>query len=227
MTATEFELLLRKVLGEGIQLSPTVYLLLGFLLLIGSGLGAYLGAYLRKRAENLATKDDFELILEEQRRQTRETELIKEDIARAGWIHQRRWDLKHDLYSQLLQVLEEIKQKGRWLLRSLEGFWSPNPDAERVIEVFAKHMYERGILDKLIGQKAVAGLVLTDTSAASLERLTADYNDIAELVLRTDRPAEAFFTYGLVRFDALMNQTEQVHSLILAESRRDLVDQTA
>jgi hypothetical protein len=223
MSAAELELLLRRVLGEGIQLPPAIYLLLVVVSLLGGTVGAFFGAYSRKRGENLATKADFESLLQQLRRQTEETERIKSEIARAGWIHQRRWDLKRELYWQLLQILEEIKQKGRWLAQSLERFWEPNPEAQALIEAFAKHMYERGTLEKLLAYKGVAGMILTEHAGAALDRLSYEYNEMANLLIRDARPADAFFRYGRPQFDGLLAQTEEVYRLVLSESQADLL----
>ena len=225
MSAAEIELLLRRVLGEGIQLHPAIYLLLVFVSLLGGTFGAFFGAYSRKRGENLATKADFDSLLQQLRRQTEETERIKSEIARAGWIHQRRWDLKRELYWQLLQILEEIKQKGRWLAQSLERHWHPNPEAQTLIEAFAKHMYERGIVEKLLAYKGVAGMILTDEAGAALDRLSRGYNDMADLLIRNSQPVEAFFSYR-PQFHELLAQTEEVYKLVLSESQADLLGGT-
>ena len=119
MSPSELELLLRRLLGEGLQLHPTVYLVIALTSLLGSGVAAFIGAYLRTRGENLATKSDFDSLLVQLKQQTREVEQIKSEISQAGWIQQRRWDLKRELCAQLLVVLEEIREKGRCLFESM------------------------------------------------------------------------------------------------------------
>jgi len=162
MSPAELELLLRKILGEGIQLHASVYLLFVAISVIGAGVGAYGGAYLKRRAENLATKSDFHSLLAQLRSQTREVEEIRSEIANAGWIHQRRWDLKRELYWHLLEILEEIKQKGRWFANALHKSWGPTPETQQLVDAFAKHMLERGAIEKLLAYKGVAGMILTD-----------------------------------------------------------------
>ena len=223
MSASELELLLRRVLGEGIQLHPTIYLLLVIVSLLGGTIGAFVGAYSRRRGENLATKADFDSLLQQLRRQTEETERIKSEIARAGWIHQRRWDLKRELYSQLLQILEEIKQKGRWLLESVSRFGGPTSEAQASIEAFAKNMYERGTVEKLLAYKGVAGMILSEQSAAAIDRLSDSYNAMVDVLIRNERPVDAFFDYGHREFFDLLAQTEDVYRLVLRESQADLL----
>ncbi|HEY7293019.1 MAG TPA: hypothetical protein VH583_24495 [Vicinamibacterales bacterium] len=226
MSAAELELLLRRVIGEGIQLHPAVYLLIALVSLLGGTLGAFVGAYARRRGENLATKADFNSLMEQLRLQTEETERIKSEIARAGWIHQRRWDLKRELYWQLLQLLEEIRQKGRWLAQSLGDGWRPSFETQSSIELFTKNMVERGTVDKLLACKGVAGMILTPQTDAALDHLSRLYNDMLDALIRSNRPvAEAFFDYGR-QFDNLLYETDAVYSLVLSESQMDLLGGT-
>jgi hypothetical protein len=84
-------------------------------------------------------------------------------------------------------------------------------------------MYARGTVEKLLAQKAVAGLVLSERSASSLEELLFQYNELANLVLASETPAEAFSRYGHDQFQILIARTDDVYSLILDQSRNDLL----
>lgn len=62
-----------------------------------AGLGAYLGAYLKKSAENLATHDDFEKLLAEQKRTTEATKEVEARISKEVWDKQREWEFKREV----------------------------------------------------------------------------------------------------------------------------------
>jgi hypothetical protein len=49
--------------------------------LISAGIGSFIGTYMKKKAENLATKEDFKQILEQVAEQVRTTENIKAEIS--------------------------------------------------------------------------------------------------------------------------------------------------
>jgi hypothetical protein len=65
--------------------NPEYWLALGIAALV-SGLGAYFGAYLKRKGENYATKEDVAEI-------TRITKEIEAKISDDTWARQRRWDL--------------------------------------------------------------------------------------------------------------------------------------
>jgi hypothetical protein len=144
MTPAEIELVIRRVLNEGVRLQSLVYVVLLGISALGGIVGSFLTAYARRRGENLATKADFDELLRQLRLQTKETEEIKSEIARTSWIHQQRWDFKREVYSQLLAVLEEIRQKTFWLGNSL-GSWSPSGTTahREAVELYGKHMFDR------------------------------------------------------------------------------------
>lgn len=71
--------------------------------LVGAGVGAYFGSYLRQKGKNLATREDIDKI-------ARETEAIKAQISGELWVQQKRWDFKHQVYVRLLESLAEVDQ---------------------------------------------------------------------------------------------------------------------
>jgi hypothetical protein len=223
MSPAELELLLRKLLGEGLQLHPTVYLVIGLISVLSGGIGAFVGAYLRRRGENLATKTDFESLLAQLRQQTREVEEIKSEISQAGWIHQRRWDLKRELYAQLLVVLEEIKEKGRWFSESVSShIWGATQELTESLQRFATHMQDRGTLDRFLSAKALAGMFLAPPAVAALDELSHDYSLAADMIAHSDNAADTV-ARNHVHFDALIQSTQHAYEVILAEAQQDLL----
>lgn len=227
MTPADVELIIRRIYGEGIHLHPTVYVLLLTASVIAGGLGAYIGAFLRRKGENLATKADFESILAQLREQTREVEHVKNEIAQAGWIHQRRWDLKRQLYWELLETLEEIKQKGRWLYGALTTPYTyppvVNPQAPQLIDDFANHMQQRGTVEKLLALKGVAGVVLTGEAISALDYLNQNYNEVIDMVLHQQRTTNDWVEPAIQQLSRLVDETERAYSIVLSESQEDLL----
>ena len=64
--------------------------------LISAGFGAYFGAYLKKKGENLATHEDFQQVLTELKETTHTTKEIENKISDVFWDRQKRWELKRD-----------------------------------------------------------------------------------------------------------------------------------
>lgn len=72
---------------------------------IVAALGAFLGAYLKTKGQNVATREDLALIVEQLRLTTRATEEIKAQIGGTLWVEQERWNLRREVYVRLLENL--------------------------------------------------------------------------------------------------------------------------
>ena len=178
MTAQELENMFRNVLAEGVTLDMLVYVFLIAALIVGSTVGSFLGAYAKRKGENFATKEDFSTLLEQVRKTTQETEAIKADIAKFNWVEQKRWDLKRDLYSKLLQALSALRRQ----TRLAETFSSQNEhhpfrDPGYYQEWKAKTVRVLETLDECI---ALGGLFLSSEANAALTELRKIWFEIGE-----------------------------------------------
>jgi hypothetical protein len=61
---------------------------------VAAGAGAYLGSYLKKKGENLATKEDFDDLKAQTAALTTTTKEIEAKIGDEVWNRQKRWELK-------------------------------------------------------------------------------------------------------------------------------------
>jgi len=61
------------------------------------GTGIYLSSYLKRKAENLATREDFEELRRQTASLTQTTKEIETTISGELWDRQRRWELKRDV----------------------------------------------------------------------------------------------------------------------------------
>jgi hypothetical protein len=73
-----------------------------------AGAGAYLGAYLRKKGENLATHEDIDKLNDQVRSVTQITEEIKAKISNEVWDRQKHWELKREVLLQAAKRLAKI-----------------------------------------------------------------------------------------------------------------------
>jgi hypothetical protein len=76
--------------------------------LISAGIGAYLGAYLKKKGENLATHEDIGRLVDQVRAVTTVTKEIEAKIFDEAWDRQKRWELKRDVLFEAAKGLAEI-----------------------------------------------------------------------------------------------------------------------
>jgi len=83
------------------------------------GVGAYLGSYLRKKGENLATHEDIDKLVEQVSAVTKATKEIETKISSDVWDRQKQWELKREILFDATKRLSEIENK----LLSLHTFW--------------------------------------------------------------------------------------------------------
>jgi hypothetical protein len=63
---------------------------------LSAGAGAFLGSYLKKKGENLATREDLNDLVNQVQAVTTATKEIEAKISNEVWGRQKRWELKRD-----------------------------------------------------------------------------------------------------------------------------------
>lgn len=75
---------------------------------VAGGAGAYLGSYLKKKGENLATHEDIGKLVDQMKAVTQATKEIEAQISDKVWNRQRRWDVMKDASFELIGSLSQI-----------------------------------------------------------------------------------------------------------------------
>lgn len=78
---------------------------------IGGCVGAYLGAYWKKRGEQAAAHQDLQNVVNEVRAVTKTTEEIKAEISTGIWDKQKRWEMKRDVSFEASKALAGIEEQ--------------------------------------------------------------------------------------------------------------------
>lgn len=71
--------------------------------------GAFIGAYAKRRADNLATTADFKKLIRQLEETTRTAESVKQALAGTGWLKQQRWQMREKHYMSLLGHLTALQ----------------------------------------------------------------------------------------------------------------------
>lgn len=159
-----------QIVNEQLLSNWRFYLLIVGLSFVGGALGNFAWAYFSTRGKALATKADWENILKQVSQTTSTTENIKSNIQRSSWRSQKRWELKSDIYWQLLKLLSQYAD-------ALGGFrvviFDDNKKLRSKDKLDSKRFKEladrRVVIDKEIDEiRSVAGLVL---SAEAIENI--------------------------------------------------------
>ncbi|MBI3478017.1 MAG: hypothetical protein HY010_19970 [Acidobacteria bacterium] len=75
---------------------------------LSGGGGAYLGSYLKKKGENLATHEDIDQLVEQVKAVTTATKQIETKISGDLWDRQRQWELRREILLSAAKKLSEI-----------------------------------------------------------------------------------------------------------------------
>ena len=84
-----------------------------------SGAAAYLGSYLHKKGENLATHEDINKLVDQVSAVTTATKQIEAKISGDLWDRQKQWELKRDILFDAVKRLNDVDSK----LLLLNTFW--------------------------------------------------------------------------------------------------------
>jgi len=120
-----------------------------------AGFGAYLGAYLKKKGENLATHEDIDRLVEQTAKLTKTTKEIEAKISGDLWSQQKQWELKRD-------VLFEVGKKVGNAIQALAamcGIYSAFPEGEQLVRKGDAQSKWADALGDLYGASVMVGLV--------------------------------------------------------------------
>ena len=101
--------LAEALINEGFGLTWWIYVAVFVVSLVGS----FAGAYLKVRGEAYAASQDFERILDEQKRTTRELESIRSAVSEGAFLRNQSWLQRRDIYFDLIAKLNAVA----------DGFW--------------------------------------------------------------------------------------------------------
>lgn len=207
MSADQIKALAEAISKNGLNFPWWAYILAFVLAFAGS----YFGAYAKRKAENLATKEDFEALLTQVIKTTEETEKIKTDISRVSWVDQQRWTLKRELYMELLDSLYAEKE-AMFKLSDEEKHSVPNePDILALREKFIREHQAQSLaaIKRISKVRGVAGVLLTDEAQKALDEIAlAWYQSI-------DGKPEEFYIKRLSAVD-------KAYAVVLQAATKDL-----
>lgn len=196
--------------GDNVLMTLNLFVLFGILVIVWL-VKSWIPKYLKKKAENFATKEDFQKILELEKITTREIESIRGQISTGTWIDQRRWDLKRELYSKLLEVFHELRKT----TINVATTYSPEQDKdfiERNKEFYdGQKKKQRELLDEAGRLTAVAALIVDEKALNAVE---AFRQEASALDAENDP-----YRYMM----DLCDSADRVYRLLLKEARQDLL----
>ena len=152
-------------------MTPIAYLVAT---LIASGLGAYFGSYLKKKGENLATREDVE-------RLTAQVEEVKATISDRVWNRQRQWEMKRDALYAAVDALARAHNAlvelaaGYVTLRKTEADGASREIVSDWMKKVATLTNDwRSLMANYDGRRQVASLVCSMEMVGALNRVSTE-----------------------------------------------------
>jgi hypothetical protein len=110
MNETILRELAERIAHEQFLSQWKIYLLMLALAFVGGALASYLDSYFKKRGENLATKADFNDLLNQLKVNTIATEEIKSKVSHTDWATREHRTIRRTKLEELLQRLHELAE---------------------------------------------------------------------------------------------------------------------
>lgn len=220
MSADQVRALVEKMLGGRLG-DWQLLLAVAVITLIAAGIGAYVGAYLSEKGKNLATRADIDKIVQQVERTTKAAEEVKATISNELWLKQKRWDLRRDVYAQLLEALESLDQSLYIMKAADTGARSRAEVRDVEGTTFHKHRYEiakeRAIeaVRNARRARALGGVFLTAEARAIVEDLASAWTTALE-----ESPARG----AVGAFSQLATIIDRAQKALLAAAQTDLME---
>lgn len=213
MQPTELKLVIEEAFRQGFAY-PWWALLMG---IVGSAIGAVVGAYLSKRGEARAIRDDFDQIRNQLKTTTEDTEQIKELLSSKAWRSQQQWSALEQYYSSLLTNLHAF----RLALSGLADYYMEpgsehTPDSKQgkhFHDLLASSHESYKALQQLLGP---AALFLSEQSIQALEELASKHWELAHFSSCTADYVDAARTFASTAYNEILSEAK--NQLKLAES---------
>lgn len=208
MSPEEIRVTVEAAVREGLYFPWWSYML-AFLL---SMVGAYYGSYIKRKAEDRATQENFDKLREQLRITTQDTEEIKITLSRNIWLNQQHWAIREQHYMSLLTHLTKLKlslqDRDSYYMEPGSEYDSSRSEGEHFQELARVGHESYQAIRELIGP---ASVFLSDKAIESLEQLVHDHWSVAEFsVCTAEYVSEAFELVNIAQL------------AVLAEARNEL-----
>lgn len=139
-------------------------------------MGAYFGAYFKKKGENFATHEDIEKLLDQVRAVTQTTKEIEAKISSDLWDKQKQWELKREILFEAAKRLSGVEGA----LLALQTFWKGRgaADMNEASRISLEHQYVMGWLTSIKSFEEGETLVQITCSHVATGKAFAELTDL-------------------------------------------------
>lgn len=187
--------------------APTVAGVVVFLLLRN-----FLPSYLSEKGKNLATREDFAVLLDQTKQTTKETENIRTELLSRNWLNQQHWSFREKYYMGLLEHLTILRvtllDRSNYYLEPGSEHNDKHTDTEHFQELALRGSESYQTVRELVGP---ASVFLSDNSISALRELMSEHWHVAN-----------FSICKAEYLDSALKLVDVAYSAVLEEARNDL-----
>jgi hypothetical protein len=154
---------------------------------LSAGAGAFIGSYLKKKGENLATHEDINKLVDQVKSVTQATKEIEAKISGELWDRQRHWEAKRD---SLLSAVKSLSLVDRHfsLFRETVDFGLKNKPPEeqlnrKLFEAVKDYSEARDMLDEAA---LLVDMICGETTVLALREVRKIVEQRSELLVKKD-----------------------------------------
>ena len=187
-------------------MSSWVYVLIGIISLLSSIFGGFLYAYFRKKGEQTAIMEDLNDIKTQLEHTTETIETVKASISKNLHIEKSKWDLKKEIYYDLLTSLSELRA-----CTIDYGYYLKDPkNSERKDSSFQKMCDS---LDVITKNKELGGIFIDQSIMDEVSQLAVKFSEINNLA----KASESIW-------DKFIDTISNVITKLTLKAKKDLLD---
>ena len=230
MNEEEISKLALKLAEIGIEIPLDTYILAGVITLVTAGLGAYLGALLKKKGENKEINDNFSNIKAQLEETTSISESIKDQIGKESHIYRHKFESYH---AKQIESIEGLYEHLIALEKAAKSYISSSNDSNKSDHGFkaAREAAEKFILYSNLKEMWIPSDLYTQISELSSSIDTHVYSVLMKVSLNKGEETPAGLADFLVNFSThealdLINNKVPLAKSDIVNKVRELLDPT-
>ena len=201
----------------------------GLVVFVHGLIAAYLFTYIKKKASDLATKENLEDLKLQLHETTTVVKSTEQHIMSDVWVAQKRWEIKKEFYSNVLEIFETILEALKFIENSLKPSESDRPQSLKTL-VSEKEKMIKSSNAKLENEVKTIGTLFLDKEVLSaIDRyLKAEERRRARIDLELLDPdctdpsvGEEYYSPSSYICHQL-NECIEAHKLLVEYAREDL-----
>lgn len=156
--------------------------------IVGAFVGSWLAGYFRRKAENLATHEDIDKLVDQVRAVTQATKEVEASISDRAWNRQKHWELKREAVFSVMQALGHADDNLSALALAVEKKVQGKEVTQQTIQQASELFYHH--IDDFDEKRALAMIVCGDDMNNTLLSLKNGLRLVAAKLLNGE--AEAY-----------------------------------